>query len=86
MLCFSSIREFGGSREEKHSHVFELSEEVKVLLKDQTTFHGNPDAPLLVRRLVYLEDNELSITPQGPESNILTAREKLNAFIEKISF
>ena len=70
--------------------VFELLEEVKVFLKDQIVFDGNLNAPLFVQRLGYLADifsllNSLSIPLQEPRLNIVIARGKLNAFVEKNS-
>ncbi|XP_013793904.1 protein ZBED8-like, partial [Limulus polyphemus] len=77
-----------------HGHVlqriFELCEEIKTFLKDQKLdLFSSFDTPEIVQMLAYLTDifthsNELNISLQGSNKNVVIAHEKLAFFKAKI--
>lgn len=78
------------SRGRVFTRVFELHEEIKQFLRNQNSDIDNHfENREFILSVAYLADvlkhlNELNISIQGTGMNIITAREKLSAFTQKL--
>ncbi|XP_028966643.1 protein ZBED8-like [Galendromus occidentalis] len=88
LLYHTSVRWL--SRGQALSRFFELQDEVKIFLKDQkSSLLKDIEGPMFLQRLAYLTDvfgllNDLSISLQGRDSNMLIAKQKLKAFVTRL--